>query len=75
MNMGSIRSGQFSRSDVVPPWGPAVFATPGIVDTMLLEIALGDREPEQAWLDAVSKMEKIVATWKAQHPDWDPPDC
>ena len=52
-----------------------MFATPGIVDTMLQEIALGDREPEQAWLDAVSKMEKTVATWKAQHPDWDPPDC
>ena len=75
MNMGSIRSGQFSRSDVVPPWGPAVFATPGIVDTMLQEIVLGDRDPEQAWRDAVRKMEQAVATWKAQHPEWHPPDC
>jgi len=75
MNMGSIRSGQFSRSDTVPPWGPAVFATPGIIDTMLQEIALGDRNPEEAWGDAVRKMDETVATWKAEHPEWEPPDC
>ncbi len=75
MNMGSIRGDQFLRSDVVPPWGGMVFGTPGIVDTMLQEITLGDRDPETAWQDAVVKMEETVKQWKAQHPEWQPPDC
>lgn len=75
MNMGSIRNGHFVRSDIVPPWGGAVFGTPGIVDNMLQEITLGGRDPEASWRDAVSKMEKIVSQWKAQHPTWQPPDC
>jgi multiple sugar transport system substrate-binding protein len=75
MNMGSVREGRFIRSDVVPPWGSVVFGTPGIVDTMLQEIALGGRDPEAAWRDAVIKMEEVVRQWKAQHPEWQPPDC
>lgn len=75
MNMGSIRNGHFVRSDIVPPWGGAVFGTPGIVDDMLQEITLGGRDPEASWQDAVSKLEKIVSQWKAQHPTWQPPDC
>ena len=75
MNMGSIRDGQFIRSDTVPPWGSTVFGTPGIVDTMLQEITLGGRDPEAAWRDAVIKMEEAVTQWKAQHPEWQPPDC
>lgn len=75
MNMGSIRDGQFIRSDTVPPWGSTVFGTPGIVDTMLQEITLGGRDPEAAWRDAVIKMEEAVKQWKAQHPEWQPPDC
>jgi hypothetical protein len=42
---------------------------------MLPEIALSGREPELAWQEAVSKIEEAVAQWKAQHPDWQPPDC
>lgn len=75
MNMGSIRNGHFVRSDIVPPWGGDVFGTPGIVDNMLQEITLGGRDPEASWRDAVSKLEKIVSQWKAQHPTWQPPDC
>lgn len=75
MNMGSVREGRYIRSDVVPPWGSVVFGTPGIVDTMLQEIALGGRDLEAAWRDAVVKMEEAVARWKAQHPEWQPPDC
>lgn len=75
MNMGAVRNGQFVPSEVVPPWGSMVFGTPGIVDTMLQEITLGDRDPEAAWRDAVAKIEEVVAQWKAQHPDWQPPDC
>jgi ABC-type glycerol-3-phosphate transport system substrate-binding protein len=75
MNMGSIRQGRFVRSEVVPPWGSAVFGTPGIVDNMLQEITLGGRAPEAAWQDAVTELEKIVSQWKAQHPTWQPPKC
>jgi ABC-type glycerol-3-phosphate transport system substrate-binding protein len=75
MNMGSLRDGQFVPSEVVPPWGSAVFGTPGIVDTMLQEITLGNRDPEAAWRDAVAKIEEVVAQWKAQHPEWQPLDC
>ncbi len=75
MNMGSVSSGHFAPSGVTPPWGSAVFGTPGIVDTMLQEITLGGRDPEAAWRDAVAKMEEVIAQWKTQHPDWQPPDC
>jgi ABC-type glycerol-3-phosphate transport system substrate-binding protein len=75
MNMGAMRDGKFVGSNVVPPWGNAVFGTPGIVDTMLQEIALSGREPELAWQAAVNKIEEAVAQWKAQHPAWQPPEC
>jgi ABC-type glycerol-3-phosphate transport system substrate-binding protein len=75
MNMGSVRDGRFQRSDVIPPWSSTVFNSPGIVDTMLQEITLGGRDPHEAWLDAVQKMETAVNEWKEQHPAWQPPDC
>jgi hypothetical protein len=75
MNMGSVGNGHFQRSNVIPPWSSTVFNSPGIVDTMLQEITLGDREPHEAWLDAVEKMETAVSEWKDQHPAWQPPDC
>jgi len=69
MNMGSVANGQFQRSDVVPPWAWEVFGTPGIVDTMLQDIANG-KDAEQAWREAVTKMEQAVAAWKSAHPAW-----
>ncbi len=75
MNMGSIQNGRFQRSNVVPPWSAIVFNPPGIVDTMLQEITLGGRAPEEAWLAAVNKMEIAVNEWKNQHPEWQPDDC
>lgn len=75
MNMGSMRDGRFQQSAIVPPWSSIVFSPPGIVDTMLQEITLGGRAPEEAWLDAVEKLETAVREWKSQHSDWQPPDC
>lgn len=69
MNMGSVSDGQFKRSDEAPPWAWEVFGTPGIVDTMLQNIANG-REIESTWLGAVAAMEQTVTEWKAAHPDW-----
>ncbi|MBI3165254.1 MAG: sugar ABC transporter substrate-binding protein [Chloroflexi bacterium] len=69
MNMGSVVDGQFKRSDIVPPWAWEVFGTPGIVDTMLQNVANGN-DPEQAWQEAVSQMEKVVESWKLMHPEW-----
>ena len=73
MNMGSIRDGRFIRSDVAPPWGSIVFGTPGIIDNMLQEITLGERDPEAAWQDAVALIEQAREEWLAAHPDWEPP--
>jgi len=75
VNMGAVHNGKFVPSGVVPPWGNAVFGTPGVVDTMLQEITLGGRDPEAAWQEAVIRMEKIVARWKTQHSDWQPSGC
>ncbi len=75
MNMGSVRDGRFERSDVIPPWAQQVFGTPGLVDTMLQEISLRGRAPEEAWQDAVSKMEQTTTAWKAAHPSWAPTSC
>jgi ABC-type glycerol-3-phosphate transport system substrate-binding protein len=69
MNMGSVTGGQFRRSNAVPPWAWEVFGTPGIVDTMLQNIANG-REVESAWQEALAAMNQTVAAWKSTHPDW-----
>jgi ABC-type glycerol-3-phosphate transport system substrate-binding protein len=75
MNMGSVRNGRFQRSDVIPPWGQQVFGTPGIVDSVLQEIALGKRETEPAWREAARKIEDATNAWKAAHTDWKPSAC
>ena len=74
MNMGSVKGNQFRRSDVVPPWAWEVFGTPGIVDTMLQDVAIG-RDPQQAWQEAVNEMQQTVLTWKSMHPQWKSPGC
>ena len=74
MNMGSMSNGKFQRSDVVPPWAWEVFGTPGVVDTMLQQIALG-ANPQSAWQDTVNKLEQTVAGWKSIHPTWSSKDC
>ncbi len=63
-----------SESETAPPWAWEVFGTPGVVDTMLQQIALG-ADPESAWKDAVVQMESTVATWKSMHPEWSPSPC
>jgi hypothetical protein len=75
MNMGSMRAGQFQRSDQAPRWAWEVFGQPGLVDTMLQEIALGAREADSAWQTAVGKMEQTIAAWKTTHPGWRAPEC
>jgi ABC-type glycerol-3-phosphate transport system substrate-binding protein len=75
MNMGSIRNGQFQRSESVPPWAWDVFGQPGLVDSMLQEIALGARDSESAWHEAAAKMETVVNTWKTSHPNWQIEGC
>lgn len=74
MNMGSVANGQFQRSDVVPPWAWEIFGTPGIVDTMLQDVANG-KDPELAWQEAVMKMEQAVGMWKSAHPQWEGTQC
>lgn len=74
MNMGSVSGGRFTRSDIAPPWAWEVFGTPGIVDTMLQDVANGN-DPEQAWQDAVNEMEQAVAAWKSMHPQWESAGC
>jgi hypothetical protein len=48
---------------------------PGLVDSLLQEIALGAREPESAWKDAVVKIESAVNGWKTSHPGWQVKGC
>lgn len=74
MNMGSISQGQFKRSDIAPPWAWEVFGTPGIVDTMLQNVANGN-DSEQAWQEAVNEMERTVQAWKSMHPQWESTGC
>jgi ABC-type glycerol-3-phosphate transport system substrate-binding protein len=74
MNMGSVNGNQFRRSDVAPPWAWEVFGTPGIVDTMLQEVANG-KDSEQAWQEAVLEMQQVVNAWKSLHPEWTSMGC
>jgi ABC-type glycerol-3-phosphate transport system substrate-binding protein len=75
MNMGSMQSGHFQRSGVIPPWGRAVFGTPGVIDTMLQEITLGGKDSQLAWQLAANKMKAAANEWKNRHPDWRPEGC
>lgn len=75
MNMGSVREGVFVRSNTPPPWSDDVFSASGIIDAMLQEITMGGQTPEDAWQYAVIQLQQTVSTWKAQHPDWQPPVC
>lgn len=75
MNMGSMRAGQFQRSDQAPRWAWEIFGQPGLVDTMLQEIALGAREADVAWQTATEKMAQTIAAWKTTHPGWRAPEC
>ncbi|NOT03127.1 MAG: sugar ABC transporter substrate-binding protein [Anaerolineales bacterium] len=74
MNMGSVSGGKFTRSDIAPPWAWEVFGTPGIVDTMLQDVANGN-DPEQAWQEAVNEMKQAVDAWKSMHPQWESVGC
>jgi ABC-type glycerol-3-phosphate transport system substrate-binding protein len=74
MNMGSVRDHQFHRSDIAPPWAWEVFGTPGIIDTMLQDVANG-KDPGQAWQRAVAEMQQAVSAWKSMHPGWQPTEC
>ncbi|MFZ5820645.1 MAG: ABC transporter substrate-binding protein [Chloroflexota bacterium] len=74
MNMGSVSNGQFKRSRIAPPWAWEVFGTPGIVDTMLQDVASGN-DPAQAWDVAVKEMARAVDAWKSMHPQWESTDC
>lgn len=74
MNMGSVSKGQFKRSDSAPPWTWEVFGTPGIVDTMLQDVANGN-DSEQAWREAVTEMEQAVSSWKSMHSEWESAGC
>jgi multiple sugar transport system substrate-binding protein len=75
MNMGSVRNGRFQRSENAPPWAWEVFGQPGLIDSMLQEIALGTRDPESAWRETVVKMQSGVSGWKTAHPGWQPEAC
>jgi ABC-type glycerol-3-phosphate transport system substrate-binding protein len=74
MNMGSVQGDQFHRSDIAPPWAWEVFGTPGIVDTMLQDIA-NRKDLEQAWHGAVQEMQRAVEAWKSLHPQWKSAGC
>jgi ABC-type glycerol-3-phosphate transport system substrate-binding protein len=74
MNMGSINAGKFKRSDIAPPWAWEVFGTPGIVDTMLQDVANG-QDAKQAWQNAATDMQQAVKTWKSMHAGWQPAGC
>lgn len=51
-----------------------VFGMPGVVDTMLQQIALG-AEPDSVWQAGVAQIEATVAAWKSMHPEWRSPEC
>jgi multiple sugar transport system substrate-binding protein len=74
MDMGSITGNQFHRSDVTPPWAREVFGTPGIIDSMLQDVANG-KDIHEAWREAVEEMQQTVETWKSMHPEWKPRTC
>jgi multiple sugar transport system substrate-binding protein len=74
MDMGSVHGNQFHRSDVTPPWAREVFGTPGIVGSMLQDVANG-KDEQQAWLEAVGEMRQTVEGWKSMHPQWKSSGC
>lgn len=66
-NMGSVVGCEFNSQIGGPAWGGAIFSTGGVIDTMLQEIYLGAKSPEEAWGDAVAAMVEIQAEWEANN--------
>lgn len=66
-NMGSVVGCEFNSQIGGPPWGGAIFSTGGVIDTMLQEIYLGAKSPEEAWNDAVEEMRAIQEEWTAEN--------
>ncbi len=75
MNMGSMRNGVFVRSNTPPPWSDDVFSASGIIGTMLQEITMNGKTPEDAWQHAVTQLQQTVSNWKTHHPAWQPAVC
>ncbi|MBZ0275766.1 MAG: extracellular solute-binding protein [Anaerolineae bacterium] len=75
MRMGVIHDGKLTHSTQIPPWADAAFGDSGVIVTMLQDISLRHHAPEEAWREAVTQLEGVVESWRAQHPDWQPTDC
>jgi multiple sugar transport system substrate-binding protein len=76
LSMGNVNAHKFAGMALdVCPWGDKIWAGPGggIDLTMLQQILVNKRDPEQAWTEAVSKMDQVRKTWLDQNPTWTPP--
>lgn len=66
-NMGSVVGCNFNPQIGGPAWGGPIFSTGGVIDTMLQEIYLDAKSPEDAWNDAVAQMKQVQADWMAEN--------
>jgi ABC-type glycerol-3-phosphate transport system substrate-binding protein len=66
-NMGSVVGCEFTPQFGGPPWGGAIFSTGGVIDTMLQEVFLGQKDAETGWNDAVEQMRQIQEDWEAEN--------
>lgn len=73
-NMGSIEDHKFEKKlSNLCPWQNQVWTSPPLDGTMLQEILINKKDPEQAWTETAQKLGEIATAWKAEHPDWTPP--
>lgn len=56
------------------PWGSQVFGPENIPGEVIHKIFVGEMTPEEAQQWGADRMREIAEEWKAENPDWTPPD-
>ena len=70
--MGSCDDHQFEKIGNICPFSHLIWTSPPIDGVMLQEILINNRNAEEAWTDAHTKMAAAANQWLSENPDWTP---
>jgi len=56
------------------PWSSAVFGADNIPGAVIHQVFMGEMTPEEAWKWGAEQLKAVSDEWKADNPDWVPPE-
>ena len=72
LQMGAVENKKVDKVSNPAPWGSEIWTSPPIDGQMVQQVLINKVDPEQAWTEAVSRIEGIRESWLADNPDWKP---